>query len=124
MYDPEALTVPSLVEGEHENNPPHFQLTQQEEPDFSAWQEPGGNAMHGFGSHLHDRKELARDIAIYYAMISLMDKYIGKILDTIDELGLAESTLVVFTSDHGHFYGHHGLTSKGAFRWLISRRRS
>jgi arylsulfatase A-like enzyme len=116
MYDPEELTVPSVVEGEHDNNPPHFKLTQQKGPDFSPWRE-SGQGLHGFHSHLHDKKELARNIAIYYAMISLMDKYIGKILDKLDELGLAEDTLVVFTTDHGHFIGQHGLIAKGAFHY-------
>ena len=116
MYDPETLTVPSVVEGEHETNPPHFQLTQERRPDFSPWRE-SGQGLHGFHSHLHDRKELARNIAIYYAMVSLMDKYIGQILDKLDELGLAEDTLVVFTTDHGHFFGQHGLTAKGAFHY-------
>ena len=50
-------------------------------------------------------------------MISLMDKYIGQILDKLDELGLAENTLVVFTTDHGHFFGQHGLIAKGAFHY-------
>jgi uncharacterized sulfatase len=50
-------------------------------------------------------------------MISLLDKYIGRILDHLDALGLAENTLVVFTTDHGHFYGHHGLVAKGAFHY-------
>ena len=66
---------------------------------------------------LHDREELAKDIAVYYGMVSLMDKYIGKILDRLEELGLAENTLVVFTTDHGHFYGHHGLIAKGPFHY-------
>ena len=73
--------------------------------------------LHGFRSHLHNEKELAKNIAIYYAMISLMDKYIGKILDKLDELGLAENTMVVFTTDHGHFIGQHGLIAKGAFHY-------
>ena len=34
-------------------------------------------------------------------MISLMDKYIGKILDKLDELGLRENTLFLFTGDNG-----------------------
>jgi uncharacterized sulfatase len=50
-------------------------------------------------------------------MVSLMDKYIGQILDKLDALGLAQDTLVVFTTDHGHFYGHHGLIAKGAFHY-------
>lgn len=116
MYAPEKLSVPAVVEGEHENNPPHFQLTQQENPDFSPWRESGQD-LHGFVSHLHDKEELAKDIAIYYAMISLMDKYIGKILDKLDELGLTGNTLVVFTSDHGHFFGQHGLIAKGPFHY-------
>lgn len=116
LYEPNTLTVPSLIEGEHENNPPHFQLTQTKDPDFSAWKE-SGKGLHGFSSHLHDRNELAKDMACYYGMISLLDKQIGQILDKLEALGLAESTLVVFTSDHGHFFGHHGLTAKGAFHY-------
>jgi uncharacterized sulfatase len=50
-------------------------------------------------------------------MVSLMDKYIGQIVDRLDTLGLAENTLVVFASDHGHYYGQHGLTAKGAFHY-------
>jgi arylsulfatase A-like enzyme len=117
MYDPEGLTVPQATPREHERNPPHFQMTQEEHPNFAAWREPEGNAMHGFHSHLHDRHELAKDMAIYYGMISLMDKYIGSILDRLEALGLAENTLVVFTTDHGHFCGHHGLIAKGAFHY-------
>jgi len=116
MYDPDHITVPSVVEGEHDANPPHFQLTQTEKPDFSSWR-VSGQGLHGFSSHLHDRDELAKNIAIYYAMISLMDKQIGQIVDRLDALGLAESTLVVFSTDHGHFYGQHGLTAKGAFHY-------
>lgn len=117
MYDPEKITIPSMHEGEHEKNPPHFKLTQEENPDFSTYNEKDGNCCHGFTSHLQDRKSLAKDIAVYYGMISLMDKYIGVILEKLDALGLSENTLVVFTTDHGHFYGHHGLNAKGAFHY-------
>ena len=116
MYDPDQLTVPTVTEGEHEANPPHFQLTQQENPDFSPWRE-SGQGLHGFHSHLCDREWLARGIAVYYGMISLMDKHIGVILDRLEALGLADSTVVVFTTDHGHFYGQHGLIAKGAFHY-------
>ncbi|MEE2753148.1 MAG: sulfatase-like hydrolase/transferase [Candidatus Latescibacterota bacterium] len=116
MYDPESLTVPSIVQGEHDNNPPHFQMTQTKKPDFSPYK-TSGQGLHGFGSHLHDQGELAKDIACYYGMISLMDKQIGQIMDKLEALGLAKDTLIVFTSDHGHFFGHHGLTAKGAFHY-------
>ena len=41
----------------------------------------------------------------------------GRIIDHLDALGLAENTLVVFTSDHGHYFGQHGLIAKGAFHY-------
>ena len=117
MYDPEQVTVPRVTPGEHDRNPPHFQKTQEECPDFSDWKEPEGKAMHGFSSHLHDREDLARDIAVYYGMISLMDKGIGRIIDALEASGEADNTIIVFTSDHGHCHGQHGLNAKGAFHY-------
>jgi uncharacterized sulfatase len=116
MYDPQAVSMPRLHPGEHDRNPPHFALTQQEQPDFDAYRESGFFSA-GHRTHVHDPEKLRKDIAVYYGMISLMDKYIGHILDRLEELGLAENTVVVFTSDHGHVYGHHGLTSKGPFHY-------
>jgi len=116
MYNPDSITTPEITEGEHDKNPPHFQLTQQINPDFSPYRE-SGQAIHGFHSHIHNKEELKKDIAIYYGMISLMDKYIGSILDKLDELNLANDTIVVFTTDHGHLFGQHGLIAKGAFHY-------
>jgi uncharacterized sulfatase len=64
-----------------------------------------------------DPQELAKDVAVYYGMVSMLDHYVGRILSKLDELGLAESTMVVFTSDHGHLFGQHGLVAKGAFHY-------
>jgi len=52
-------------------------------------------------------------IANYYGMISLIDHQVGRIRIALDELGLAENTLIVFTSDHGEWLGDHGLLVKG-----------
>jgi uncharacterized sulfatase len=116
MYDPEKLTVANVTEGEHDKNPPHHKLTQQEKPDFSPWRE-SGQGNHGMHCHLLDRDTLKKNVAVYYGMVSLMDKYIGQIMDKLDALGLSENTIVVFTTDHGHFYGHHGLVAKGPFHY-------
>lgn len=116
MYDPADITVPEITPGEHDKNPPHFQKTQEISPDFSDFHEEGqGN--HGYQSHLHDREEMAKNIAIYYGMVSMLDHYVGKLLDYLEETGQREDTLIVFTSDHGHFYGHHGLLAKGGFHY-------
>jgi len=115
MYNPAKLSLPEITPGEHEHNPPHFAMTREKNPDFSDWQEPDGNAMHGFTSHRRSREDRAKDLAVYYGMISFMDECIGRILDKLDETGLSEDTLVVFTTDHGHFLGQHGLIAKGPF---------
>jgi arylsulfatase len=51
--------------------------------------------------------------AAYYAMIKLIDDNLGRMLAALDELQLAEDTIVIFTSDHGETLGDHGLIQKG-----------
>ena len=48
----------------------------------------------------------------YYANVSLIDDWVGKIIDTIEERGELDNTLFVFTSDHGDCLGDHGLVYK------------
>lgn len=70
---------------------------------------------HPDGIYLTD--EVAKDeranLIGYFAAVTAMDAGIGHILETLDELGLAEDTLVVFTSDNGFSCGHHGFWGKG-----------
>ncbi len=49
----------------------------------------------------------------YYAAISEVDHHIGRILQTLERLGRAEDTLVVFLSDHGEWLGDHLRLAKG-----------
>lgn len=54
-----------------------------------------------FGDEPPRKVRLSQDHAIYGAMVEAMDQAVGKVLTHLDQLGLAENTLVIFTSDNG-----------------------
>ncbi len=59
-------------------------------------------------------EDWAEMIRYYYAFTTMIDHQIGRMLDYLDESGLAENTIVVFSADHGETLGSHGgLVDKG-----------
>jgi arylsulfatase A-like enzyme len=48
----------------------------------------------------------------YAGLLTMTDKWLGKLLDKLDEHGLWEDTLIVCTTDHGHLLGEHGFIGK------------
>lgn len=62
-----------------------------------------------------DAQKIKYMISDYYALVKEIDDWVGKILNKLDELGLAENTLVIFTSDHGEMLGAHGMREKNIF---------
>jgi len=63
----------------------------------------------------NQRKELETWRRNYYAMTANLDWNIGRLLDGLDKAGLAENTIVVFTSDHGEMFGAQGRRAKNIF---------
>ena len=62
-----------------------------------------------------ERAELTEWMRVYYAMTTNLDHNVGRIVDALDEMGLDEDTIVVFTSDHGELFGAHGRRAKNIF---------
>jgi arylsulfatase A-like enzyme len=52
-------------------------------------------------------------IAADWGYVSLLDREVGKIMEALDRLGLAQNTVVIFTTDHGAFNGAHRMQDKG-----------
>jgi len=82
-----------------------------------AW--AGGEMWEGIGTKdvWKDLTEpqLREIIARTYGMVTLIDENVGKLLATLEETGLADNTIVIFTSDHGDLMGDCGLVLKGPF---------
>jgi len=53
-----------------------------------------------------------RDLAGYYAHVTALDEFVGRLMATLEETGQADRTLVVFTSDHGDMHGSQGRIRK------------
>lgn len=66
-------------------------------------------------AHYHNPDYVRQLTSAYYAMVKDVDHEVGRILDRLDELKLAQDTLVIFTADHGEMLGSHGLVSKMVF---------
>jgi uncharacterized sulfatase len=56
----------------------------------------------------HTSQQRKQAIAAYHAMVTMTDSYVGQLMQGLEALELAESTIVVFTSDHGFHLGEHG----------------
>lgn len=95
-------------------NPPHNPW--DEENTDMAFYNQYTEKGHGKLSNLLTRENadtVAGDYAQYYfANVSAVDHYIGKVLDRLDELNLMENTIIVFSSDHGEMLGSHGQRGK------------
>ncbi len=62
-------------------------------------------------------EKLREIIANTYGQIALVDHQVGRIMNCLDELNLAENTIVVYASDHGDWLGDHGLILKGPMHY-------
>lgn len=67
------------------------------------------------------KEEAIADLRGYYAHMAAVDQCVDQLLSTLDRSGIAEDTIVVFTSDHGDMMSSQGLTRK-LFPWEESIR--
>lgn len=102
MYSPDSIELPPSF---HAGNLPpvhamHKALQNDTDP---------RNSQNPFAVTEWEAKSI---IALTYGMITMIDDAIGRVLKRLETLGLAENTVIVFTSDHGDYMGDHGLMLK------------
>ncbi len=101
----DEIPLPNYEEGELE----HKNYFQQKDH-IGAYDTPGQMPYDEMSDYDH-----RMITAAYYAMIDLIDKQIGRLLQWLDETGERENTLILFHSDHGENLGDHGMYLKGPY---------
>ena len=98
MYDPAYIELPANFNDPLEDNEP------------SVYRKKREKMIKKYGP---DEQSFRALIARYWGLVTQVDTSVGKILDTLDKFGLADNTIVVYTSDHGDMMGSHQLVTKG-----------
>lgn len=73
---------------------------------------PVSNAKHDIGEETFQLNVNRVTLSNYYAAITALDEQLGRILDELEKSGLSDSTIVVFTSDHGDMLSSHAMLKK------------
>jgi len=76
------------------------------------WVRRQRHSWHGVDYMYHDQTIFERFILDYNRTMLGIDESIGRLLDTLKQLGLLDSTLIILTSDNGFLHGEHGLIDK------------
>lgn len=97
MYDVEKMPVSLSINDDMENNPYKSANGRLQMPEY------------------RDPEKIKYMTAAYYASVTEIDHWVGKIMETLDELQLTENTVIIFLSDHGEMLGSHGMREKNVF---------
>ena len=61
------------------------------------------------------KKKIAEWMRVYYAMTTNLDWNFGRLISSIEDAGIINNTIIIFTSDHGEMFGAHGRMKKNIF---------
>ncbi|MCC9602466.1 sulfatase [Stieleria sp. JC731] len=108
MYPEESLVLPPILAGDRNDTP--------ESSWYIHWYLPEPRT-----SWLVENDQLKNLTRSYLASVSFVDSQVGRILDALDQSGLADSTIVVLWSDHGYHLGEKAISGKNSL-WRHSTR--
>ncbi|NOZ21890.1 MAG: sulfatase-like hydrolase/transferase [Planctomycetes bacterium] len=107
QYDPADMVLPERRDGDLEGKPEHVMRYYR-----APRTKPGTVAL------CDVTEEQMREVHAHtYGQVSLVDHQVGRILGALDEMGLAENTIVMLCADHGELLGDHGLLYKGPYHY-------
>jgi choline-sulfatase len=100
LYDDELIDLPAVATIAPEQADPHSLRLRE---------------MYGSDRRPLTEQETRRARHGYYAAISYVDERVGEVLSVLEDTGMADDTVVIFTADHGEMLGERGLWYKMSF---------
>ncbi|MSQ52992.1 MAG: sulfatase [Betaproteobacteria bacterium] len=110
MYSPEDMPLPNSFRAAHQNLPPHVQWLREQ-------RDAGKAVKHSPALFACGEREAREAMALNYGTISQIDDGVGRLVGEMEKLGIADNTVVIFTSDHGEYMGDHQLMLKGPIHY-------
>ena len=111
LYDPADFALPESFHRLSNQAPPTLQW---------IWERraPGvADRSRGQVAYTVTEREARESMALTCGMIAMIDDAVGRVLAKLDDLGLADNTIVIFTADHGDFLGDHRIVLKGPMHY-------
>ena len=102
MYNPDDIELPKSFTDKENIKNHKFIGPRSDHPQF-------GRMLF----HTASEEEARNFTAKTYGMVSMIDDSVGQILAALEKLGMADNTMIVYTSDHGDMMGDHGMIMKG-----------
>ncbi len=99
------IPLPEYVPGELENKPVWQQTDHK-----GAYSNPGQLEYETMSESDHRWIKAA-----YWAMVEIIDRHVGRLLETLKATGMDDNTIIIFSSDHGEMLGDHGIYLKGPY---------
>jgi arylsulfatase A-like enzyme len=110
MFQPGDVSLPPSFDAELTDPPPPIAYLREQRRDHAAFRP-------GHGSFACSEQEAREAIALNHGSLANIDDGIGRVLAQLQALGLADNTVVMFTSDHGDLLGDRGLMFKGGLHY-------
>ena len=110
MYKPDDMDLPASYRHDADDKVPHLHWLHRQRDEGKA-------VKHTPACFAATEREVREALALNYGAISHLDDAVGRVIAKLESLGMAENTVVLFTSDHGDFFGDHQLLWKGPLHY-------
>lgn len=107
MYDPDDMPLPPSFDAAHVREPEHVRRLREHRGE-------GGDEYTGWAPTV---EQFRQALAAQYGMITMIDDSISRLIGVLKDAGQLDTTVIIFTSDHGDMFGDHGLMFKHALHY-------